>query len=72
MKGKKKSETTKFLHNLGFSALSSINSKVKDVVFEIDMEMEWLHELLYECKIYLSRLSSSNMSDLVVVLVNSE
>jgi hypothetical protein len=50
MKGKKKSETTKFLHNLGFSALSSINSKVKDVVFEIDMEMEWLHELLYECK----------------------
>ena len=50
MMGKKKSETTKFLHNLGFSALSSINSKVKDVVFEIDMEMEWLHELLYECK----------------------
>jgi len=38
MKGKKKSETAKFLHNLGFSAISSINSKVKDVSLQVNFD----------------------------------
>ncbi|XP_071136424.1 inner centromere protein-like [Mytilus edulis] len=47
---KKSGDTMLYPHNLGFSALDSINAKVNDALAEFDKEMDWLHELLFECK----------------------
>ena len=55
MKGKKESKkksdsAVQYPHNLGFAAIDSINAKVSDALSEFDKEIEWLHELLFECK----------------------
>lgn len=47
---KKKSDAVQYPHQLGFNAQESIQNKAQDALGEFEKEMEWLYELLYECK----------------------